>query len=164
MLDQLVREKPGGELLNCWKNVSEGNLEYALSRHGEEVRSNVDMFHKNSVVFVEKFSFRKKLVAPLKRVLKSWMLKWLWGPRAEQALEIGFFRLSGECHKWMYDSLSLMRILEKTGFRDIQGYGFDRSRIPNFETYGLDAVDGKPRKPDSLYLEARKPKIVEVRT
>jgi len=64
--------------------------------------------------------------------------------------------LQGELHRWMYDSFSLARLLEKHGFEQIAECTAFTSRIPHFETYQLDTLDGKIRKPDSLFMEASK--------
>mgnify|MGYP002480202944 CR=1 FL=1 len=62
----------------------------------------------------------------------------------------------GELHRWMYDSFSLGRLLENHGFEDIAECTAFSSRIPQFERYQLDTLDGRIRKPDSLYMEASK--------
>ena len=68
------------------------------------------------------------------------------------------FRQSGEVHRWMYDRISLRRMLEQCGFADIQVCCADESRIPRFASYHLDTDEaGCVRKPDSLFMEASKP-------
>lgn len=68
------------------------------------------------------------------------------------------FRRSGEVHCWMYDRVSLRRILENCGYKDITVCRADESRIPNFARYRLDTDEaGVARKPDSLFMEATKP-------
>lgn len=66
------------------------------------------------------------------------------------------FRNSGEIHYWMYDSFSLKRIMERHGFMEIKEYKAGESRIDNFYRYGLEIINGKERKPDSLYMEGIK--------
>jgi len=68
--------------------------------------------------------------------------------------EAGFH---GELHRWMYDSFSLSRLLERHGFEKIAACSAFSSRIPDFDKYELDVVNGKVRKPDSLFMEASKP-------
>ncbi len=73
------------------------------------------------------------------------------------ALEIGRFRLSGEIHQWMYDRVSLARLLEDLGFHNIGVYDSSHSGIKEFSLYHLDTEDdGSTRKPDSLFMEATK--------
>jgi hypothetical protein len=43
------------------------------------------------------------------------------------------------------------------GFIDVRVCRADDSRIPDFNSYGLDMIEGKIRKPDSLFMEAMKP-------
>jgi hypothetical protein len=74
-----------------------------------------------------------------------------------QAFEEGVFRNSGEIHRWMYDRYSLRRLLEQAGFIDVRICRADESRIPDFNSYNLDVVEGKVRKPVSLFMEGIKP-------
>ena len=65
--------------------------------------------------------------------------------------------MSGEVHQWMYDRYSLRKILSESGFVDIRQYRADQSAIPDFNNYLLDIEpNGKVRKPDSFFMEARK--------
>jgi hypothetical protein len=57
----------------------------------------------------------------------------------------------------MYDRYSLGRLMADCGFEDVHASVAGSSRIPEFAGFGLEIVDGKERKPDSLYMEARKP-------
>ena len=73
------------------------------------------------------------------------------------ALRAGLFRQSGEVHQWMYDRFSLAWALRRAGFASIQRRLAGESDIPGFARYDLEFVDGRERKPDSLYMEGRKP-------
>lgn len=69
------------------------------------------------------------------------------------------FRRTGEVHMWMYDRVSLRRLLLDAGFSEIKVCAADESRIPNFASYCLDTdEEGRVRKPDSLFMEAIAPK------
>jgi hypothetical protein len=57
----------------------------------------------------------------------------------------------------MYDRFSLQRALQQAGFVDARVCAADESAIPGFAAFGLETAGGRPRKPDSLYVEARKP-------
>ena len=74
----------------------------------------------------------------------------------KQALRIGQFRMSGEIHQWMYDRYSLSKLLKEVGFEEIKVRTAYESDIENWRTYQLDVVNGKVRKPDSLFMEAKK--------
>jgi len=137
LLDQLVRDTPGGEVLKYWRQNPMPAEEFVIERTGQEVRKNLAIFRSSPQP------------APV--------------PESEQpaspvdAAAIGRFRLGGEVHKWMYDRCSLRALLEKCGFVDITVCGAGESRIPDFNRYGLDlAGDGSVRKPDSLFMEASK--------
>ena len=73
------------------------------------------------------------------------------------AFESGLFRKSGEVHRWMYDRYSLRTLCFEVGFEAFEVCQADQSRIDQFSQFGLDAVDGRPRKPDSLFVECVKP-------
>lgn len=65
------------------------------------------------------------------------------------------FRSSGELHRWMYDRLSLGRLLREAGFARIKVCGPAESAIHGFAGFGLDTDEkGVVRKPDSLFMEA----------
>lgn len=70
-----------------------------------------------------------------------------------RSVKEGWFRTSGEVHRWMYDRFSLERILRDARFIEVVVCTPDVSRIPGFAAYGLDVVDGVERKPDSLFME-----------
>jgi hypothetical protein len=58
----------------------------------------------------------------------------------------------------MYDEFSLERALSNAGFTDVRSTSPVESRIPAWADYHLDSdADGRPYKPDSLYMEARAP-------
>jgi hypothetical protein len=82
----------------------------------------------------------------------------LLGPEGRAALREGTFRRSGEVHQWMYDRFSLVRALEAAGFTGVRVCGPDESEIAGFGRYGLETTNGQARKPDSLYVEGRKPR------
>lgn len=76
--------------------------------------------------------------------------------RVENAL-LGDARKRGETHQWMYDRLTLGALLERSGFTAISVVDHETSRIPGWNDLGLDAEpDGRPYKPDSLYMEAER--------
>lgn len=78
------------------------------------------------------------------------------GEDYEQIFKESIFRNSGEIHQWMYDSFSLSRLMQKSGISDSKVCMGNESNIPNFFEYKLDTLDGKVRKPDSLFMEGYK--------
>lgn len=138
LLDQLVRENSGGEMLKYWQQNPMPAEEYVIERVGREVLN-----------YLEPYRASLSAEAPQPPVPE---------PPAPDAEQIGRFRQSGEVHKWMYDRLSLRLLFEKCGFQDFKVCKADESRIPNFPGYGLDMTNhGSIRKPDSLFVEGVKP-------
>jgi hypothetical protein len=66
-------------------------------------------------------------------------------------------RNTGELNKWMYDELSLERLLVSGGFRDYRRQDHRSSMIPGWNRYILDqSTHGAHAIEPSLYAEARK--------
>lgn len=81
-----------------------------------------------------------------------------WRRRVERFVRGGASR-TGEAHRWMYDRLSLQRALETIGFREVSPQSATTGYIPDWKNCHLDLnPDGSAYKPESLYLEARKPR------
>jgi len=132
LVDQLSRHVSGGRMLDWWRQPEAPAREYIIERLGSEARQAMDRLGGTTP-------------GPAPAV-----------PRT--ALEVGRFRLSGEAHLWMYDRLSLARLLTRLGFAGVAVRSARASDIPGFGRYGLDVeADGAVRKPDSLFMEARKP-------
>jgi predicted SAM-dependent methyltransferase len=133
LFDQMVRNYSGGEMLNYWKQAPMPQEDFVIKRLGSEVTNALKSIRSNS----------KKNFSDENINLK--------------AEEIGKFRTSGEIHQWMYDELSLGKLLEYTGFKDIKVKQSNESNINNFNSYLLDIEkNGTTRKPDSLFMEAKK--------
>lgn len=133
MYDQTVRNTSGGNMYNYFLQDSIPNLEFVLSRLGNEAElmiKNIQNNKKNTSV--EKL-MKKEVVIPQ---------------------QIGDFRLGGEVHQWMYDRFSLARLLKEANFKNIKKTSAFESSIENFAKYELDVIDNKIRKPDSLFMEA----------
>jgi SAM-dependent methyltransferase len=81
------------------------------------------------------------------------------GPmRAIELLLVGDARRRGETHQWMYDWANLTSLLERSGFETVRRCDHETSRIPDWDTYGLDRDEsGSEYKPGSLYVEAGRP-------
>ena len=156
LYDQAVRHFKGGEMNKYLSRNNIENKEFIVSRVGQEAekywsRQENTIWHK--IKSKKPDWFIQKLRIQLAKVL----VKLVAGEEVKQAFEEGVFRNTGEIHRWMYDRFSLKRMLEHAGFVDIIVCRADESRILNFNSYGLDMVDNKIRKPDSLFMEAIKP-------
>ncbi|MBW4682214.1 MAG: methyltransferase domain-containing protein [Microcoleus vaginatus WJT46-NPBG5] len=152
MYDQTVRNYPGGEWYRYFSSPDITNKDFVRSRVGFEAEAHQKSMwekikSKNAVWYLQK--------------LRTWIAGSLValsaGREAQLAFKEGIFRNSGEIHRWMYDRFSLQRLLEKTGFLDVRVCRADESRILDFNSYNLDIIEGKIRKPDSLFMEGIKP-------
>lgn len=70
---------------------------------------------------------------------------------------LGDARKRGETHQWMYDATSLAQVLSGAGFVEVTRRSFNDSDITGWKDYGLETESGHEYKPDSLYMECRKP-------
>ncbi|MEB3120713.1 MAG: methyltransferase domain-containing protein [Snowella sp.] len=155
LLDQGIREFPGGEMGEFMLNPQLSNQEFILSRIGNEYWESAHLersFHeklKNKTIGQLLYKIRVKIAEICVGIIA--------GHEAKIAFQKGIFRQSGELHRWMYDRFSLERLLTEIGFIDIHCCRADESRIPNFNSYQLDIMNGAVRKPDSLFMEGLKP-------
>ncbi len=166
LLDQMVRNKSGGAMKDYLFQSSVPNEEYIYSRIGLEGKTIRQAFldNQNSVpiqlkITAPKDSFLKRILNKVKKYLphiSKRSKKEILTEEQKRALRIGQFRLNGEIHQWMYDRYSLTELLKKVGFKEIILCTASKSEIDNWEKYRLDVVDGMVRKPDSLFIEAKK--------
>jgi predicted SAM-dependent methyltransferase len=166
LFDQMVRNESGGDMKNYLYQPIVKNESYVFKRIGSE-----------GVIIRESFLNKKVLVKDVKKkikpkvsILKLFLRKVksvitkikVWGTKnslteqESKALKIGRFRLGGEIHQWMYDRYSLSELLSQVGFTQINVCSAFESQIQNWETYQLDVINGEIRKPDSLFIEAKK--------
>jgi predicted SAM-dependent methyltransferase len=154
LVDQLVRDESGGEMVGF---IQSGKAaEFARSRIGDE--------YENVLA-----ACRGQAASPLperrRLSLRSWPTKLLrrWARQVlelsdEDSRSLAILRL-GERHRWMYDRLSLSRLLARCGFRRVT----ERDSFTSFKAdwtadgLWLDVEQGAVRKPDSIYFEAIKP-------
>lgn len=140
LLDQMVRHRPGGELLNYWKQNPMPNENLAIEVHGlEAVRALAVL--------------RDPGASDAQRAMQT-TFDFAADHSAEQ---IGKFRTSGEPHLWMYDSVSLKQLLLGAGFSEIALCQANESGIRDFNAFNLDTMnDGGIAKPDSIFMEGIK--------
>lgn len=126
IVDQLCRHQSGGEMLRLWARPEVPAEDFILGRLGTEY-------------------------ANARRGCKGVDVP----PSPVDPLAVGEFRLSGEPHQWMYDEISLSRLLRQCGFQSVRRVDATASALENFAKYYLDTnEDGSAYKPDSLYMEA----------
>lgn len=165
LIDQMVRNESGGDMKNYLYQPIIENESYVYERIGSEGKIIRESFLNKQVLTNEKkptkpkVSVLKLLLKKGKGIIAKIKTKKQKNDLTEQeskALKIGQFRLGGEIHQWMYDRYSLSELLRKVGFTEIKVCSAFESEIQNWETYQLDVINGEVRKPDSLFMEARK--------
>ena len=166
LYDQTVRNSSGGEMAEYLAREDIPNMDYVLSRIGDEGKG----LHNNYLNHMKNnINKQKSLIQSLLKVIKrvnqiprTFLKETLFKKEKEllrkeiKALNIGRFRLSGEIHQWMYDQYSLTELLKSVGFKEVKIVSAFSSSIPDWNKYQLDVKDGLVRKPDSLFLEALK--------
>ena len=149
MYDQTVRDSPGGEMLAYVSRNPIPEEEFVKSRMGGEFRR-----MKRADASARKPA---KLGSTLVNRASRKIARLALGRKGIRAHDLGVFRLSGEIHRWMYDSYSLARALEQAGFQSPTRRGPAESAISGWAGFHLDTEpDGSVYKPDSLYMEARR--------
>ena len=150
LYDQTVRTASGGRMGACLEQPrSEAQRRFIADRIGTQEHPHVT-----------RGSFARRAGRALKNVRVGAAQAFacgLLGAEGAAALREGLFRRGGEVHQWMYDRFSIARALTVAGFVDVARRAADESGIEGFPRYGLETIDGRPRKPDSLYMEGRKP-------
>jgi predicted SAM-dependent methyltransferase len=145
LYDQVARTTSGGKMAAYMQSLPVGRpAQFVRSRVGDEA---LDAAR----------GARRPAVPGLRALLAQACAFLFLGPQGTAALREGLFRRSGEVHLWMYDRFSLMRELHQAGFADLRVCAADESAIAGFAGYGLETANGRARKPDSLYVEGRKP-------
>ncbi len=169
LLDQTVRQSPGGAMATYLKQEGIPNANFVIQRLGVEATrlmgaktSNIKR-HSTGPSPSGVKQWVETWVKPVYRLLRysayrrETMLKTVLGQEYE-TLQLGRFRQRGEVHQWMYDRYSLKRLLEQCGFVDIVQRTATDSYIADWASFNLDTEpDGSTYKPDSLFMEARKP-------
>lgn len=157
LLDQLVRDKSEGNMGAFLRAANPESREFIVSRLGWEAKSiwnQADPAAPRSKRFNRGMGFYGRR---LKALAAKTLIRIFFGKAYQTAFQEGLFRNQGEVHKWMYDAHSLARAVGSAGFAQAKVCRADESGIPGFAAFGLDMIDGKTRKPDSFFMECRKP-------
>ncbi|HEX8145343.1 MAG TPA: methyltransferase domain-containing protein [Pyrinomonadaceae bacterium] len=169
VLDQTVRERPGGEMGDYLRRTDMSEKGFVLERLGrsaqeiieaaEQVRSSRGSSHSGALDQGARPAPLRQRLQRLKRAparIRESLVRALLGAEYE-SLQLGRFRRSGDPHLWMYDRYSLAQILSDVGFCDPRLVGAAESRIHGWADYHLDTEpEGTIYKPDSFYMEACK--------
>ena len=158
LFDQIVRDRRGGEMGRFLRRPDLKIHDFIKSRIGREAEGH---WVKNSAPMTMWEKIRKAnawmLVEHARNIMTKSLVRAVAGRKAAEAFDTGIFRRSGEIHFRLYDRYSLQKLLAAAGFIKIRVCRADESKIPDFNTFGLDMLDGEVRKPDSLFMEAEKP-------
>jgi SAM-dependent methyltransferase len=170
LIDQMVRRNSGGRMGQFITSPMISNPDFVISRLGNEfdqcvlasrqvsaaqsIDSKSNRFrrrlrHQITNLRKRSFQFRFNLALRITRLLL--------GSKMQRAFEEGAFRSEGEVHRWMYDRHSLNELCKHSGFIECSARTAFESQIDGFDRFQLDSVNGKVRKPDSLFFECRKP-------
>ena len=160
LIDQMVRVNSGGAMKEYICSGQLLNRDFVESRLGCELLVAESKLSHRKTLFDRLCQLPKK-VYKLRRHLALMLVTIADGKKGNTALREGYFRQSGEVHRWMYDRVSLCHLLMEIGFCRAEPCTAVGSQIPSFNQFELDAVAGQTRKPDSLFVEAVKPAIVE---
>ena len=168
MLDQMVREQSGGEMLDYLRKDPLPNQKFVFDRIGHEGREIVDGIrlqslnneNQRSSSNISKPSIARRVYGRIlsaarnaRKLIRSSTVKKV----AATNFAIGRFRLGGEVHQWMYDRFSLGRLLAEAGFCEPVLRSATESSIPDWSRFQLDTrSDGTVNKPDLFFMEAIK--------
>lgn len=163
LFDQTTRDRSGGEIAKLWASNQIKDKQYVFARQGKISEDELSSLQGNKRTQAAHTKRIKKILTRQgfgKAVNKGryyatiLIVRSLLGKKASKSTKEGLFRNSGEVHRMMYDKYSLRRLLTFHKFIDIRVCNADESRIPDFDQYQLDAINGNPIRPDSLYMEA----------
>ncbi len=165
LFDQMTRKVSGGKMLQFLQSNPD-NTEFLIKRCGKEILPSITPRSTNTHFAdpVKAIPLHLKFKLLLKNFynpswLKEKLLKILLSNSDYETLRCGRFNQSGELHKQMFDRISLQALLQQVGFSQCTLRSHISSFFPQWEKFYLDNNRlGEARKPDSLYLEAVKPK------
>lgn len=162
LFDQMIRNVSGGEMKQYLFQENIPNESYVYNRIGMEGKnlrkSYLNKIKKSKTKKSKTFRLRlifSKIIKKINRIKENVFQK-KSGNSETIEYNIGKFRMGGEIHQWMYDRYALTKLLGEIGFTDIKICSAFESSIDNWESYQLDVVKDEVRKPDSLFIEARK--------
>lgn len=159
LYDQTVRENSGGEMAKFWSQSEIINDHWLIERLGGEYlnfkNGLKNSFNKQGNTAKSKFNLKKYF--QFSNYRRRFLPYLIGEPKLFELLELARFRRGGEVHQWMYDSYSLGQILKNAGFKEVKKVDAFNSSIKDWtENQWLDVENGNVRKPDSLFMEAKK--------
>jgi hypothetical protein len=161
MLDQTVRERSGGGMLDYLRQNPLPGEDFILERIGNEGRGLLRAIRSQPATApaapVTPIENQPRTLWDRLREIRGHRPEEVSEARAASELAIGRFRLGGEVHQWMYDRFSLARLMTASGFVSPQLMTPETSQIPGWPDYHLEiGPDGSVHKPDSFIMECLK--------
>ncbi len=157
LIDQMTRQRSGGNMQLVMRDKTLINRNFLVQRLGQEFTDG----EKTPTQRATRKRLSVRVTRTIRRVrngLAQLAVQVIAGTTAKAAFREGLFRQSGEIHRWMYDRISLARLLEEMQFESTKVRSACESFIAGFDTYQLDRDGEQIRKPDSLFMEAVKPR------
>jgi predicted SAM-dependent methyltransferase len=156
LLDQMVREKPGGLMARVHREVAATNnqemRELIRRRTGFDVLT-LQPPSKRDLQYFRRVSVQK-VKSKLAHLYIRAVAHLLPSSLREMVMDQS---MPGEKHKWMYDREALADLLSECGFGQIEFLSADRSGELSFLNNNLDLnPDGSAYKRSSIYVEALK--------
>lgn len=156
LFDQMVRTRPGGNMLQHLLRPDLINRDYIIKRTGL-VGKEIFYKHSNKNIIssriINAFSSWPVFIRSIKYVINATLIK---TRLKTESTRLGQFRRSGEIHQWLYDRFSLPELLKSSGFSETSIKDPFTSDIPEFNKYQLDVKNGEIYDPTSLFVEAIK--------
>ncbi len=159
LLDQSVRNYPGGQMAEYLMKEKIPNEKYVIKRlgaMGKKIRDDFSGINNSRNQKPEQENIKKLFSRNTLRYFKKKTIVALFGKHFYYLYRLGSFRMEGEIHMWMYDKYSLTRLLQQAGFTDITQKDPFSSQITLWDSYELDVKNGVPYDPTSLFMEAIK--------
>lgn len=156
LFDQATRTSPGGELYAAWLACPAEHRGFVEQRAGDEYRAAIarkENAPRGFSALLRPYAVRRAWRVVRERLIRG-AGRALLGRRGAEAVREGLFRATGEIHRVMYDEARLARRLLAAGFQRPTRMTATESHLPGFAGFGLDAAEGRVRKPDSLFMEA----------
>lgn len=159
ILDQCVRQTPGGELGELYEKLGASDAEnkaliqFVRQRTGHKIGKEIEATSKRPW---------RSMASPrmIWNRFERFYIRAVLGllPPAFRKQNVSTATV-GERHAWLYDFYSVEKLLRKAGFVEIRRVSPTTSSIPGFPFFPLDVYeDGSPRKGvESMYVEATKP-------
>ena len=152
IIDQCVRNKPGGNLKFILKDIY-------LSKNDDLINFTRlwigDMYNND-------YNITSSFYSSLKKIYQK--KNYIWIEIITKFLPYAFLKQNvkkttiGELHQWLWDYFQLSNLLKENGFRKTEKLDFNKTNFNSFEIQNLDCTsENTPRQGKaSLYIEATK--------